>query len=373
MKVEIREVHGKSDLKAFVRLPFRLYKNHPCWVPPLIKAEINALSPATNPAFEHSKAALFTAWKGGEMVGRIAGLINSLEIEHIAENHARFGWIDFIDDEDVSSALLTTVEDWARAEGMALIKGPFGFNQLDKTAMLIEGFGTRGPMGTIYNYAYYPRHLEKLGYTKDLEWVEVEFYLGDEFPARYQKIEDLAKQRYGIQVMQPRNKSELRNIGKHLFGLMMETYHNLPGFCPISQKQQEHYMSNYISFLRTDLVQIITGKNTIPIGFGVSMPSLSRAMQKANGRLFPFGIFYLLHARRHSDTGELALIGVREEWRKKGVHGIIFNETGRAFIRAGMFRIQVNPMLESNSNVLSLWKEFNPKIYKRRRTYMKKL
>ncbi|MFQ5446326.1 MAG: hypothetical protein ACE5FF_05280, partial [Saprospiraceae bacterium] len=312
-------------------------------------------------------------WKDGRMVGRIAGIINQLELKHIGENHARFGWLDFTEDEGVSGALMDAVEVWARTQGMVLLKGPYGFNQLDKTAMLTEGFSTLGTMSTIYNYPYYPQHLERLGYRKELEWVEVEFELGAQFPERYQRMSDLAQQRYSLHIMQPQNKSEMRKLGKHLFDLMMETYRTLPGFTPISKKQQEVYMEKYISFLRMEYVQVITDRERTPIGFGVSMPSLSKAMQKAHGKLLPFGIFHLLRARRHNDTGDLALIGVKKGWRKKGIHGIIFNETGKAFIRSGIYRVQTNPMLEFNDSVLSLWKGFSPKIYKRRRTYKKKL
>jgi len=373
MDLEIKEVTDRGQLKAFVKFPFSLYKNHPYWVPPIIKTEMDTLSPATNPAFEHSVAKLFTAWQNGKMVGRIAGIVNDLETKHLGSKHARFGWIDFIDDKKVSAALMAALEQWAKKEGAVLLKGPYGFNQLDKNGMLTEGFDSLGTFGTLYNYPYYPKHLEAHGYEKDLEWVEVDLQLENEPPERFQRFADIAQKRYGMKIFQPKGKNQMRKIVKHLFDLMMETYSELPGFIPISEKHRDAYMKQYVTFLRKEFLCVITDESGEPIGFSVCFPSLSKAMQRANGKLFPFGIFHLNAASYFNDTGDLALIGVKEEWRKKGVHSIIFNETTKAFIKAGMMRVQINPMLEFNTNVLSLWKDFEHKIYKRRRTYKKAL
>ncbi len=373
MKPSLLIVSNRRELRTFVEFPFRLYKDHPCWVPPLVRSEMNTFDREKNPVFEHSEAILYTAWQGGKIVGRIAGLVNDMETEHIGEKHARFGWVDFTDDEDVSRALLEAVETWGRERKCTLLKGPYGFNQLDKNGMLTEGFDTLGTANTIYNFPYYPQHLEKHGYEKDLEWVEVDLKMTETLPDKFVRLADMAAKRYEMKVFQPKNSQDLVRMTNDLFDLLTETYYQLPGYVPISDKQRDLYVKSYIRFLRTDFVYVVTDKDDHPIGFSVSMPSLSKAFQKANGKLLPFGIFHLLAARRRNDTADLALIGVREEWRKKGVHGVIFAETGKAFIKSGIRRVQINPMLEQNIHVLSLWKDFENRIYKRRRTYKKRL
>lgn len=373
MSIEIREVKTSQELREFVKFPFRLFRGNPNWIPPIIKAEVALLTPEKNPVFEHSEAVIFTAHKNGKIVGRVAGMINQLELDFIHEKHARFGWIDFEEDEEVSSTLIGAVENWARSKGMTKLKGPYGFNQLDKNGMLTEGFDSRGTANTIYNFPYYPKHLEKLGYEKELEWVEVRLNLPPELPPRFEKFTKIAAKRYGMSAHQPKTTAELVELGAKMFELLTETYQHLPGFVPISPNQQKSYINTYIKLLRKDFLVVVKDAEGEPIGFSVSLPSMSKAYQKANGRLWPFGIFHLLNARKWNDTGDLALIGVKEEWRKKGAHGFIFYETGKAFLREKIYKIQINPMLEFNTHVLSLWKDFDHEIYKRRRTYAKDL
>ncbi len=372
MSIEIREVKTNKELKQFVKFPFDLYNGAPHWIPPIIQTEIAILS-SKNPVFEHSQAVIYTAWKNGKLVGRIVGMINQLEIDFINKKHARFGWIDFVDDKNVSSALITSVEKWARGQGMTLLKGPYGFNQLGKNGMLTEGFDSTGTVNTIYNYEYYPAHLKELGYVPDLEWVEILLQFPDKTPERFLRFTEIAKKRYKLTIRQPKNKAEMLKTGKQLFGLLMDTYKGLPGFVPISEKQQNDYINKYIKFLRKDFITIVFDKNEEPIAFGVSIPSMTKAYKKANGKLFPFGLFHMLAARRWNDTVDLALVGVKEEWRKKGAHGLVFAESLNAVIKAGMFRTHINPMLESNIHVLSLWKDFDHRIYKRRKSFKKVL
>ncbi len=332
-----------------------------------------ALSPESNPAFLHAGVVQFTAWKNGSMVGRVAGIVNHLETDLLGEKHVRFGWLDFIDDSEVSSILLREVEKWARQQGAGVLKGPYGFSQLDRAAMIIEGFNTLGTMGTIYNYPYYSAHLENLGFEKDLEWVEVRLRLAEKFPERFRKITEIAKERYGLKVICPGSKDELKVLSEHLFDLMMETYRSLPGFVPISDQLRAAYIKRFIAFLRLDLVRFVMTENNEPVGFGVTMPSLSKALRKAAGRLYPFGIFHIVAARRWFNVADLALLGVKDEWRQRGIHGLIFHATGESLLQKGVRHIRINPMLEFNSNVLSLWKDFDHEVYKRRRTYRKQL
>ncbi|MEY3368397.1 MAG: hypothetical protein RI973_1552 [Bacteroidota bacterium] len=373
MKISLRQVETKKDLKAFISFPFDHYKGNPYWVPPLIQSEMTQFSAADNPVFEHSDAVLFTAWKDGRMQGRIAGIINHLETAHLGEQHGRFGWLEFTDEPEISRALLEGVENWAREKGCKLLKGPHGFNQLDKNGMLTAGFDSLGTSTAAFNYPYYAGHLEALGFEKDLEWVELTFAWPGAVPDKVLRMKKLLESRYGLRVLKPSGKEELRRFFKSLFDLLQDTYIKLPGFVPISEKQSKVYVDQYIRFMRLDFVHIVLDDKGQPIGFGVSLPSFAKALQKAKGRLFPFGFIHLLKARWRNDTAELALIGVREEWRQKGVHSIVFAETGDAFEKAGISRILGNPMLEFNNNVLSLWKEFDPAIHRRRRTYRKLL
>ncbi|MBI5914529.1 MAG: hypothetical protein HY842_04070 [Bacteroidetes bacterium] len=373
MNPEIKVVSTRSALQHFIKFPFKLYQNHPYWIPPLLQSELALLQPETNPAFKHSAVVLLSAWYDGEMVGRIAGIINEREAASIGEKHARFGWFDFIDDKSVSAALLGRVENWAREKNCTVLKGPYGFNQLDKNGMLIEGFQELGTINTLYNHEYYPLHLAALGFEKELEWVEMQAEMPLKMSEKISNAAELVKQRYNLKIHQPKSKSEMHRLGYIFFEMLHETYCHLPGFVPISDLQRDAYVANYMSFLPPEFVCMVMTADNEPIGFGLTMPSMSRAMQHANGHLFPFGIFHLMKARIWNDWGDLSLLGVKEAWRKRGVHGVIFNEIGNTFIQKGIKHIRINPMLENNQNVLTLWKEFDHRVYKRRRTFSKKI
>jgi hypothetical protein len=372
-KILIQPVTNEKNLKAFVKFPFQLYQGHPCWLPPLLQQELNTFRPGKNVSLKHVDYQLFTACREGKTVGRIACFINELETQHLGEKHARFGWIDFIDDREVSQALLEYAESWARERQCKWLKGPFGFNQLDKCGWLTEGFDTLGVNTTIYNFPYYIQHLREMSYVTDLQWLEVELKMWEQLPERFTRYTRLVVERYGLHSKMPESSRELVEIGHRLFDLMMETYHQLPGFVPISEEERANYIQRYIRFLRKDFVCVVLDAQDEPIGFGVTMPSLSKALKKANGHLLPFGIFHLLAARQWNDTADLVLIGVKEEWRKRGVHSVVFSEIGKAFIRAGIRRVQVAPMQTFNVHVLSLWKDFEHKVYKRRETLKKAL
>ena len=371
--ISIREVKTKVELKQFVKFPFGLYKGQPQWIPPIVQSVMDTLSKEKNPAFEHSDVVIYTAWKEGKMVGGIVGLINEMEIDFIHDKHARFGWMDFIDDIKVSGALIGAVEKWAKGKGMTLLKGPYGFNQLDKNGWLTEGFDTMGTVNTIYNYPYYIDHIKSFGYEPDLKWVEIEMWMPEKTHERFSKFTEIAKKRYNLTVHQPKSKKEMIAIGQQLFELLMDTYQNLPGFVPISKKQQLIYIEKYVRLLRWDFIAVVYDKDKNLIAFGITLPSLSNAYKKANGKLFPFGLLHILAARRWNDTADLALVGVKDEWRKKGAHGLVFAASSNAVIAAGIRRILINPMLETNTHVLSLWKDFKHRIYKRRKTFKKRL
>ncbi len=373
MKTTLKVVDSREALQAFVEFPFTLYGNHPYWVPPIVHAERNTLSPEKNPAFSHSEAVLYLAERKGAVVGRVAGIINHLETAHTAVKQARFGWLDFIDDPSVAALLLDAVANWAADRQCEQLKGPYGFNQLDRNGMLTEGFEAMGTANTAYNYPYYPEYLRGLGFEPDLRWVELMLRLPAKFPERYTHLSRLTAERYGMRVFPPKGKGALIGMTDALFDLLLDTYRHLPGFVPLSADERYTYIRQYLRILRMDLVRVVVDGDDRPIGFGVTMPSLSEALRKAGGKLFPTGLFHLALAKRWNDTAELALIGVREEWRKRGVHALIFSETGNALVRSGIRTVRVNPMLETNTNVLSLWKDFDHEVYKRRMTFRKSL
>ncbi len=373
MNPEIRVVSNLDSLKNFVDFPFQLYKKHPFWVPPLKASEMAWLQASKNPAFQHSEVKLFLAFHNDKIVGRIAGIINHLETARLGNAHARFGWFDFIDDKAVSKALLSAVEDWARQHACVRLKGPDGFNSLDKNGMLIEGFDQMGAMTTLYNYDYYQAHMEGLGFKKELEWLEIQARLPNPFPEKITKVAGLLKKRYNLHVKRPSNKVEMINFGKMVFKMLHETYSHLPVFVPITEEQQTFYIINYIGLLPPRFVCVIEHEKEGAVGFGLTMPNMAKAMQKANGKLLPFGFFHLLKAQHYNDSGDLTLIGVKEEWRKKGVHSLIFSELGNSFVKRGYHYFNINPMLEDNQHVLALWKDFDHKVHKRRRTFYKDL
>lgn len=373
MNLSLRTVTNFADLKDFVGFPFQLYRDHPYWVPPLVKSELAWLSPSKNPAFQHAEAILLTAYQDNKMVGRIAGFINHLETERIGQAHARFGWFDFVDEENVSRLLLKTIEQWALERHCTRLKGPYGFNSLDKNGMLVEGFEEMGGMTTLYNFPYYPKHLEKLGFQKELEWLEIKAKLPNPFPVKITRAAELVAQRYQLQIDRPKNKLEMLALGQVFFDLLQETYQQLPSFVPISKEQQAFYIKNYIGVLPPKFVCIVRDRNGETIGFGITMPSMAKALQRAKGKFLPFGFFHLLLAQYFNDSGDLTLIGVKEEWRKRGVHGIIFSDIGNTFLKLGYHYFNVNPMLEQNHSVLALWKDFEHRVYKRRRTVFKEL
>lgn len=373
MSLEIKEVNSRSDLKQFVKFPYQLFGNNPYWVPPLIASEMAWLDKSKNPAFQHSQVIKFTAWQEGKLVGRIVGIINNLETKQLGVPHARFGWFDFIDDQVVGKALLEAVEKWAKALGCVRLKGPYGFNSLDKNGMLVEGFNEMGGLTTLYNYDYYPKYLESLGFHKELEWLELTTKLPNPFPEKISRAASLVRQRFRLKISRPKNKLEMLELGKVFFKMLEETYHHLPTYIPVSAEQQAFYIKNYIGMLPTRFVCTVQDEHGETIGFGVTMPNMAKAMKKANGRLFPFGFVHLLLAQIINDSADLTLIGVKEEWRKRGVHSIIFSEIGDTFLKLGYDHFNVNPMLEDNQNVLTLWKEFDYKVHKRRRTYFKEI
>jgi GNAT superfamily N-acetyltransferase len=373
MALQIREVNSLKELKSFIRFPIELYRNNPCWVPSLTFDELNTLRSDKNPAFEHCQARYWLATKDGRIVGRIAAIYNPKHIEKWKQPYLRFGWIDFVDDSTVSAALLGTVETWAREMGMTAIHGPLGFTDLDREGMLVEGFTELGTLATTYNHPYYPVHMEKLGYIKDIDWVEYEMAVPPEPNQTIARIADISLRRNKLKLLELTNKKQLLPLAKELFELFSDEYKNLYGVVPLTEKQVQSYIAQYFGFITPAFVPIVVDQNNRMVAFGIVMPSLSKALQKSHGKLFPFGFIYLLNALRKNDRADLLLVAVRSEYQGKGVNAILMNKMQEVFNRIGVTRVETNPELETNTNVQGQWKYYERRQHKRRRIFIKKL
>lgn len=374
MPVEIRHVETRRDLKAFIQFQLDLYRGNPYAIPPLFFDELNTLRKDRNPAFEFCEAEYWLAYKEGRVVGRIAGIYNRPYIEKWGMKNARFGWVDFVDDPEVSEALFRTVEDWARAKGMEGIIGPMGFTDADKEGMLIEGFEELGTMIMIYNYPYYQKHLERLGYAKDVDWLEFEVKVPESVPEKALRVQELISKRSGVHLYEWKTQKELKEkFGKPLFHLLDEAYEGLYGTVPMTERQVEAYIKQYLGFVDPRFTKIVVDEKDELIAFGVAIPSLSHALQKAHGRLFPFGWYHILRALKLPESLDLFLVAVKKEYKARGVIAFMMTSLTLDCIKAGLKTAETAGELEANHEVQSIWKDFERRQHKRRRAFIKKL
>ena len=374
--IEIKKLEPtKKNLKKFTQFQIDLYEGNPYFVPPLISDDLGTLSPDKNPAFDFCDAVYFMAYKDGKPVGRIAGIINRQVNEKEGEPTARFGFIDFIDDKEVSKALIGAVEDWAKDKGMKKIIGPMGFTDMDHEGMLIQGFDELGTMATIYNYDYYPKHIENLGYEKEADWVEFLMEVPDSIPEKYDRIANIVKQKYGLKVKKYKSpKKAKEEIGRPLFHLINEAYDSLYQYSRLTEKQIDYYIGIYLSLINFDLLTAIVDKDDNLVGIGISMPSLSRALQKSKGKLFPFGWYHLLRALKcKTDRVDLLLVAVKPEYQNKGVNALLFQDLIPYYIKYKFKYAESNLELETNNKVQGQWDYFSNRQHRRRRAYRKLL
>jgi len=371
--IRIREIKTKRELNKFVDFQYKLYANNKYWVPPLRYEEINTLRQDKNPAYEFCEAKYWIAYSKNKIVGRIAGIINHKYNEIWGEKSARFGWIDFIDDENVSKALLEAVEMWAAQKGMTSVHGPMGFCGMDKEGALVEGFEEMSTISTLYNFSYYSRHFEKLGYEKDIDWVEYELKVPDVIPEKVDRISDVVLKRSKLRIADFKKAKELLPYGKALFELINDAYKDLAGAIPLSEKQIQVYIKQYFSFVSTEYIKIILDENNNMAAFGIAMPSLTEAFRKAGGRLFPFGFIHILKAIKKNDRLDLYLVAVRPDLQSKGINAILMNEINKACLRNGIVMVESGSELEDNLKVQAFWKHYESRQHKRRRCYVKNL
>lgn len=374
--IEIREIAPtKSNIKKFTQFQISLYKGNPYYVPPLIEDEINTLSREKNPAFEFCESRMWMAYRDGVPVGRIAGIINHKVNDKDKVKTARFGFLDFVDDCEVSEALFNALEKWAREKGMEHITGPLGFTDMDHEGLLIEGFEELSTMATIYNYPYYPQHLEKLGFKKDSDWMEFLMEVPSEVPERFTRVAEIVKKKYDLRVLKYSNRKRIKKeYGHALFHLINDAYKDLYQYSPLSEAQIEYYINAYLDLLNLDLITLIVDKEDRLVGVGISMPSMSRALQKANGKMWPFGWWHLLRGLKgKNDRVDLLLVAVHPEYQNKGVNSLLFQDLLPYYIKYGYKYAESNPELETNAKVQNQWEVFHPRQHRRRRSYTKKI
>lgn len=374
MLVEIKEVKTKKDLVKFIKFNLDLYKDNSYVAPPLIADELVTLQKEKNPAFDFCETAYFLAYREGKIVGRIAAIINHSANKHNKVEHGRFGWVDFIDDTKVSAALFKTAEEWVKAKGMKAIVGPMGLTDLDYEGMLIDGFDKMGTMATIYNYPYYPKHVEGLGYQKEVDWNEYFINVPEVFPERFTRIGEVIKHKYGLSAKQFKNRKDLiKNYGQKVFDLLNICYSELYGVSPLTQKQIDHYIKLYLNFIHLDTISLIIDKEDNVVAFGVSIPSFTKALRKAQGKLFPFGFVYILKALKKNDTVDMLIIGVHPDYQNKGLTALIFADAFNKYVKNGFKYCESNPELELNHKITQQWNSFDYVNHKKRRAFIKHL
>lgn len=365
----------KDQLLQYVQFGIDLYRGNDCYVPPLITDQIDTLRPEGNPAYDFCEAQSFMAFRNGEPVGAITAIINRAANEKTGERQVRFGFMDFIDDEEVVDALFDAVAAWGRERGMTEMVGPLGFTDLDPEGMLTEGYDEIGTMATIYNYPYYVDHMERMGFEKDAEWVEYRITVPDGIPEKHQRISDIVARKFGLKVKKFTSKKKIKEqYGRAIFDLVNEAYADLYGFVPLTDRQIEHYINIYLGVLRLDDVTLIVDSDERLVALGISMPSMSKALQKSRGRLFPFGWYHLLRAiKGHSDVVDLLLVAVKPEYQSKGVNALLFSDLIPRYIANGYKFAETNVELEGNANVQKQWEYFERRLHRRRRAWKKAL
>jgi hypothetical protein len=375
MSVEIREVEKKKELKTFVKLPFGIYKGNDYWVPQLTKFEMEVFDKKKNPAYESAETRLFLAYKEGKPVGRIAGILSHAANDKYKTKNLRFGWFDTIEDYEVTKALFDAVEAWGKELGMETITGPHGFTDLDQEGMLVEGFDQLPTIAVYYNHPYYSELVEKYGFEKEVDYLEYKAKPpGEErMPPRLLKLGERIKERSGIKILKFKNKKALLNRAEEIFRVLDEAFEEIYGAVPLSEKQIRYYVDQYFPFVDKDFIQAAANEKDEIVGFMISLPSLSRAFQKAKGRLLPFGWFHIWRALKKFEILDFYLAGIKKAYRGQGIDLLMVLAMADPIHKKGIKYCESNPELETNKKIQAQWKYYNPIQHKRRRIYRKKI
>ena len=374
MSVIIRKVESRKDFKTFARFANKLYKGNKYYVPSMPADDLNTFNPKTNGAFEFCEAGFYLAYKDGKLVGRVAAIVNHKANEAWKVQQVRFGWFDFIDDIEVSAALLDAVIAFGKERGMTQIAGPLGFTDFDPEGMLVEGFDRVSTMALIYNHPYYPEHMKQLGYYKETGWLEYRITLPEEICERHKHIAECVMERYNLKIVKKtRRQIRKERYGQKLFKLINETYCDLYGYSLLSEKQIDQYVDLYLGLVDMEMLTFVEDERGDLIAAGISIPSLAEALQKCNGELFPFGWWHLAKAMffKKPDTLDLLLIGVRPDYQNKGVNSLMFYDLIGRYKRLGFKYAETNANLETNHKIQAMWEPFEKEQHKKRWVFAK--
>ncbi|MDE7426779.1 MAG: N-acetyltransferase [Muribaculaceae bacterium] len=376
MSITVKPINPTPEnLHRYVEFGINLYKDNAYYVPPLISDDVATLSPDKNPAFEFCKAQSFMAYKDDKPAGTITAIINSAANEKTGEKTLRFGFVEFIDDAEVVDALFKAAADWGRRQGMTAMVGPMGFSDMDHEGMLIDGFEEMGTMATIYNFPYYPKHMERMGFQKDVDWVEYRMTVPDAVPEKYMRIAEIVKRKFNLKVKPYTSRKKLKeDYGRALFELINEAYADLYGYTALTDKQINYYIDQYLGMIRLNDVCVVTDADDKLVAVGISMPSLSKALRRSGGRLWPMGWYHLWRAiRGASDVVDLLLVAVKPEYQNKGVNALLFSHLIPNYIANGYRYAESNLELEGNESVQKQWEYFERRQHRRRRAWKKAL
>jgi len=376
MAVEIREIHTKRELRQFIQFANDLYADCPYYCPPLFFDEMNCFDAEKNPALEVCDYQLWMAYREGKPVGRIAGIINRRANEKWGFKHVRFGWFDFIDDKEVSKALLDTVVAWGKERGMDALNGPVGFTDFDHEGLLLEGYEYPAVMASLYNYPYYVNHIDAYGLVKEADWIELQVFPPKDVPERIDRLAEMVKQRYHVKVVKVKNSRELvKRFGIEYMDVIDAAYQKLYNFQPMTDKQKNYYKDMYFQFLNFDFVTLVVNENEELVGVGLGMPDIAPALRKSGGKLFPFGWYHLIKAlkAKKMERFSFLLIAVRPDYQDKGINALFLQDQIPLINQYGIHTLETTSMLETNTKVLSFFMQFDHKQHKRHRAYIKPL
>ena len=367
----LHEVKTKNEHHAFFTFPFKLYEGCDQWVPPITNEEKAIFNRAKNPVFKNAEAKLFVVKNGKQIIGRIAALINWIEVKEQAKTKVRFGWYDTIDDLDVSRMLIDAVHSWGKQKGLTYLEGPMGFSNMDKAGLLVQGYEYKNTMITWYHYPYQKKHLEELGLVKQAEWVEyqIKIFKAEDAPKKVKKYAKLISKRYELSALEFSTRKELVPYVDKMFDLLNKTYNNLQSFVPIQPYQIAHYKEKYLTYIHPRFIKCVADKSGNLIAFAITMPSFSEALKKVNGSLYPFGFLHIMRALRKNNRASFYLIGIDPAYQNKGVTAILFDAIQKMFNAQGITDVETNPELEENNSIQLMWKNYEHELHKRRRTY----
>ena len=373
--IVIKEAKTKAEYLAFVKFPYSLYKENPNWVPPLINDEIETIDPDLNPVYQNANASFFLAYQDEKIVGRIAAIVNWIEVKEIKKSKVRIGWFDVIDNINVTKSLIDCVIKFGKDHNLESVEGPLGFSNLDKAGLLIKGYEEQNTMITLYNHPYYSEHLKKLGFNEAAKWVEYEIKIDDfeSSPEKVKRFSKLIMERYNLTLLNFKNRKAIIPYVDQMFELLDKTYNKLQSYVPIQDYQIENYKKRFLKFINPDFIKCIIDQQGKLICFSITMPSFTEALKKVNGKLTLFNSIHILKAMYFNKRASFYLIGVRPDYQNKGITAIIFNEMQKLFNKQNINIVETNPELEENTAIQKLWKNYEHRLHKRRATFSKKI